>query len=342
VNVALQRSSLCSEQTFPAGGTISRTFYNVLPSLMLNWNAPDQSNLRRYFYTATRPPSVSQLQNVVDTSNPLILTTGNPGLKQSTTQSLVTRYSRTDPPRSRSLFLLMSLQHTGGAIANQTVTAVRDTVVAGGLLLRRGTQLVTPVNLDGSWSVNSFATVSRPLPWLKSVATLSGGAAYTRAPGIIGSVETASNTWALNPGATLASNISPNLDFTLNYNGTYNIARNAGGHVAAGAADGDYYTHSVGFKVNITTWNGIVLRDEVSNALTSGLAGGYDQNVVLWNTSIAKKLFKDDRGELRLGATDVLDQDRSTRRTVTETYIQDSRNRTLGQYVMLMFTYTLR
>ena len=291
-----------------------------------------------FFNTATRPPSVNQLQNVVDASNPLILTNGNPGLEQSTTQTLVTRYSRTDPLKSRSTFVVLSLGHTGGSIANQTITALRDTVVQGGLLLRQGTQLVTPVNLEGAWNASTFVTVSRPLGFLKSIGTISSGVSYARTPGLIGAVETASNTWGLNPGATLASNISPNFDFTLTYNGTYHIARNTN----ATANDGDYYTHSVGFRINVTAWNGVVFRDEVSNALTSGLSGAYDQNTVLWNTSIAKKFFKDDRGELRLGATDVLDQDRSTRRTVTETYVQDARNRTLGQYVMLLFTYTLR
>ena len=44
----------------------------------------------------------------------------------------------------------------------------------------------------------------------------------------------------------------------------------------------------------------------------------------------------------KLRAFGLLGQNRSTRRTVTETYIQDARNRTLGQYVMLTFTYTLR
>jgi hypothetical protein len=337
-NVAYQRSTLRSEQTYPAGGTISRTFRDVLPSLMLNWNGPDRSNLRVSLQSSTRPPAISQLQNVTDNSNPLILTSGNPDLKQSTSQSLVTRYSHTDPAKSRTLFAMLSLQRTGRYIANQTVTATRDTVVAGGLVLLRGTQLVSPVNLEGAWNANSFVTVGRPVARLKSVLNLIGGVSYARTPGLIGRTETVSNTWAINPGVTLASNISPNLDFTLNYNGTINLARNT----ATNAADGDYYTHSAGLRLNVTLPNGIVLRDEVNHALTDGVSGGYDQDVVLWNSSIAKKLFKDDRGELRLSGADVLGQNRSTRRTVTETYIQDVRNRTLGQYVMLTFTYTMR
>ena len=78
-----------------------------------------------------------------------------------------------------------------------------------------------------------------------------------------------------------------------------------------------------------------------SNSLTTRVTNGYDQNTVLWTTSVAKKLFKNNRGELKFGANDVLDQNRNTRRSVTESYIQDVRNRALGRTLMLTFTYTL-
>ena len=111
---------------------------------------------------------------------------------------------------------------------------------------------------------------------------------------------------------------------------------------AASSSNSNYYTHSLGLKLNVVTWQGVTLRDDVTNALTSGVAGGYDQDVVLWNSSLGKKLFKDERGELRLTGSDVLDQNRSTARTVTSTYLQDVRNQTIGKYVMLTFTYTLK
>ena len=63
---------------------------------------------------------------------------------------------------------------------------------------------------------------------------------------------------------------------------------------------------------------------------------------MLWNTTIGKKLLKGDKGELRLTATDALDQNRSVSRSITEAYVQDSRDRTLGRYVQAVFTYTFK
>ena len=58
--------------------------------------------------------------------------------------------------------------------------------------------------------------------------------------------------------------------------------------------------------------------------------------------TVGKKFLKDDAGEIRLTATDVLEQDRSVSRSVTETYVQDSRDRALGRYLQAVFTYTFK
>jgi len=87
---------------------------------------------------------------------------------------------------------------------------------------------------------------------------------------------------------------------------------------------------------------GIVVREEVSHSLQSGVATPYGQNVVLWNTTLGKKFLKGDTGELRVTATDVLQQYRSVGRSSTESYIQDSRDRTLGRFVQAVFTYSFK
>ncbi len=72
------------------------------------------------------------------------------------------------------------------------------------------------------------------------------------------------------------------------------------------------------------------------------MQGGFNQNFVLWNASVAKKFLKDNRGELRLTVYDILNQNNSIRRHVTELYIEDSQTNVLNRYVMLTFTYNLQ
>ena len=88
--------------------------------------------------------------------------------------------------------------------------------------------------------------------------------------------------------------------------------------------------------------HGIVVRDEVNHSLQSGVAASYGRNTVQWNQTLGKKFLKDNRGELRVTLTDALDQDRAVGRSITEAYVQDTRDRALGRYVQAVFTYSFK
>ena len=86
----------------------------------------------------------------------------------------------------------------------------------------------------------------------------------------------------------------------------------------------------------------MVLRNEVNNSLSTGLAQGYNKNTILWNIALGRKFLDDDRGDIRFAVTDLLDQNRNVTRTVTETYTADTETQALGRYFMAMLTYTVR
>jgi hypothetical protein len=337
VNVAAQKSRLRSSETFPLVADVARDFTNLLPSLSLTDNLAPAKNLRVSYQTAARPPSIGQLQNVVDNTNPLLLSTGNPDLVQPYTHTLVMRYAATQPLKSRGTFLLLSVQKTEHTIANATWTATRDTVINGVALLA-GTQLTQPVNLEGAWAANTFVTSSRAVKSLKSVLNLSGGASWNVTPGLVDGAEGRTHTLGLQTGIVLASNVSANVDFTLSYNGSYNIAHNT----LTSALDSHSYGHTIGAKLDLTAKNGFLVHHEIRQSLTNGVAGGFGQNSVLWSSAIGRKIMHGQRGELRLAGTDLLGQEKSVARTVTETYLQDARSQVLGRYLLFTFTYSLR
>jgi hypothetical protein len=331
-----QHARLTGEQRFPAWHWTGQLFEDVLPSMTLSGNLANRRNVRLAWSTSTQTPSISQLQNVVDNSNPLALTAGNPNLRQNYVNNFSIRLSEADPARSKSRFLFANVQRVSRPISNATVTALTDTVIDG-IVLARGTQLTRPTNLDVSWSANAFTAYSRPVTFLKSIASVHGGGSFTQTPTLVNGGQNRSRTWTLRYGSTFASNISPNLDFTLSYNGNYNLSRNT----LSTTTRGDYYAHTLGLRFNAVAKYGIVVRQEMNHNFQGG-ASDYGQNVVLWNTTLGKKVLKDQKGEIRVTATDVLQQDRSVGRSFTETYVQDSRDRTLGRFVQAVFTYTFR
>ncbi len=335
---SVQQAKLQSEQEFPASRAFAKTFTDVLPSMTLSGTVAGRRNIRLNWNTATNAPSINQLQNVLDNSNPLSLSTGNPDLRQTYVNNVSLRISEAEPFKMKSRFLFFNVARTSHPISNATFTAPRDTTVDG-ISLPRGTQLTRPVNLEeAAWNANAFAVYSRPAKLLKSIVSVNGGGSFNQTPTLINAGVNRSKTWSVRYGSVLASNISPNLDFTLSYQGNYNITRNS----LSTNNTGDYYAHTLGLRLNMVAKHGIVIRQEASHNLQSGVSQGFDQNVLLWNTTLGKKLFKNDVGEFKVTLTDVLKQDRSVARSFTESYIQDSRDRTLGQFVQAVFTYNFK
>ena len=74
----------------------------------------------------------------------------------------------------------------------------------------------------------------------------------------------------------------------------------------------------------------------------SGLTSGYNASLPLWNASLAKQLFKKKEGEIKFSITDILNQNISVSRNVTNNYIQDVQNNVLQRYFLITFTYNLR
>ena len=150
---------------------------------------------------------------------------------------------------------------------------------------------------------------------MKSIISFNGGGTFTRTPSRNNGVTNVGSTYAIRSGANLASNISQNLDFNVSYQATYNMSRSK----FSSSTSSDYYTHRLGLRLNAVVGPGIVLRQELNHNLQGGAPSSDGQNVVLWNTTLGKKLLKGDKGELSLTATDVIEQDRSVSRSLTET-----------------------
>src|SRR5690606_18822029 len=78
-----QHAKLINDQLFPGEFHLDRAFQSFLPSARLEYKFSRNKNLEINFRTQTSEPSLGQLQNVIDNSNPLQLRTGNPNLDQS-------------------------------------------------------------------------------------------------------------------------------------------------------------------------------------------------------------------------------------------------------------------
>jgi len=336
-NVSAQQTLLEGRQLFPSEFAINRTFNNILPMAMLNYKFSKSSNLRIFYRSSTNIPTVTQLQDVIDNTNPLQLTSGNSQLNQEFSQALNLRFGTTAPKTSRSIFLNVRGSLIDNFIGTSTLLTRKDTTLPSGVNLRAGTQLSMPVNLNGYVNMASLLTYSMPLNFIKCNINLQGGLNYSLTPGLINGRANKTDNLAYTGGVVLGSNISEKIDFTLSYNGAWNEVKNS----LQPKLNNNYVVQTAGFRGNWLPWKGLVLNSEITHTRYDGL-NNFNTRFWLWNTGVGYKFLKKKAAEFRITAFDILNQNTSVGRTVTETFLEDSRTRVLTRYFMLTFTYNLR
>ncbi len=331
-----QNATLANMQIYPVAATGSKSFNNFLPFAMFRYSISRNKNLRIFYRTNSNAPSIQQLQDVVDNSNPLQISIGNPYLKQSYDQNLFLRYSAANPEKSTSFFVMAGGGISSDYITNASLYALRDTIVKG-VQVPAGVQLIQPINLDGYYNFRTFATYGLPLKFIRSNLNLNAGVNFSRTPGSVNGRINYSSSSSFEAGLAISSNISEKLDFMLYLNSNYSLARNS----LQTSLNSDYFSQESRFRFNWIFWKGFLIQTELNHTYNSGLSAGYNQNYLLWNLALGKKLFKE-RGELKLFVYDLLDQNKSITRTVSDSYIEDSRTEVLQRYFMLSFTYSIK
>jgi len=334
--MAFQHTTLDNEHFIPATGTLTKNFNAVLPSIYGRIPMGEKMEVFFRYSTDADNPSADQLQEVIDNSDPLFLSVGNPELDQSYTHSLFARFGRNNVEKNTSLSNFIIVRNTADYISNSTFTAIQDTALTEEVTLRRGAQLTTPINLDGYWNVRNNTTYSFVLSKLKLNINANVGVAYIRNPGLINYQENVSQTYNLNSRLTIASNISKAVDFNVFYAWNTNQVENTI------RRNSTYQTHSVGGNIVVTLPGNIVVRSDLDYQSYNGISDDFNTNYALWNASIAKKFLKNNAGEIKITAFDMLGQNQSINQTVTAAYFEEQESLVLQQYFMVSFMYTLR
>lgn len=337
-NLAYQYTTISGEQTIPVVAQTDKSYHNILPRAMVMYNFSRSSNMRIFYNTNTRSPSAIQLQNVVDNSNPLQLTGGNPDLDQQYTHSLNLRFRRANSEKGTAFLSFVGFNYTTNHIGNTTFVAQADTVIAQGITMGRGARLITPANTGNSWNVRSFFNYSLPFTLIRSNLNLFTGATYSQVPVEVNQQTAENKNLGLNAGFSISSNISPNVDFSLSYRSTYNIVDNS----LNPELDNNYYTGRGRFAFTLTPKGRFVISSELNVTHYEGLSDDFNLDTWFWNASLGYKFLKNNAGEVRFTVVDILAQNNSINRIIEDNYIEDVRSNVLSRYAMLTFTYNFR
>lgn len=320
------------------GLTNARSFFTLLPDLTWRFRTSAKSAFRFDLHSSADLPSAEKLQDIINNTEPLFVTRGNQGLSQQVSRKLSGKYTFINASNGTSLFASSSVQSIDDLISTASYIAGSDSLIGNGVLLRKGAQLSTPVNLNGYMGYKSLVTYSLPIRLIRSSLSLTGNLSATKTPGLVNGVINFSRSSNMGASASLASNISTGIDFNLTYSSNRNTTLNS---IRPGKVN-RYTSNLLAFRMNLLSKDGWLLQSDLNYQGFSGLSSGYNQKFTILNIAAGRKFLKKDAGELKLSVADLLRQNRNISRVITETYTEDTRNKVLQQYFLLTFTYRFR
>lgn len=336
LGVDAQWANLKGDLVYPQPDGLSHKYFSVLPSFTLRYLLDRTNSFQLRYRSRSSSPSVTDLQNVIDNSNPLFLSTGNPNLDQQVSHTANLRYLRTT--KSGHTFIAMvgaTIQQD--YVADSTFVAKEDIVLSPTVTLNKGSQFTRPVNLDGYYSLQSMVTYGFPVDFIRSNINFSLSANYANVPTIFDGVESRTRELNLIPKLIIGSNISKNLDFTASYSAGINKVFSS----LDSAAGSDYVTHTAAAKLGWTFFWGLTFRSTFNYIGYTGLDTG-TEDYFLWNLSLGKKFLKNNAAEIRIEAFDVLKQNQAFTHRTGSNYYDYVNSNVLQPYAMISFVYTIR
>ncbi len=305
---------------------LKQDYINLFPTANLSYRISTTKNLRVSYSGRTSQPSISQLQPVLDNSDQLYIIDGNPDLRQSFNNDFNIRYASFDREKSINMFILLSGSVTSNAIVNSVTQ------------LSNGGQYVQPVNMNGVYTLNGFFNYGFPVKKPKSNVNLSTELSNGRTVSLVDGRKNFTSTTTIGQRLRWNTNLKETFDINFATKPMYNFAK----YTVNKNLDGNYYSQSISLDATWYTKSGWITAVDFDYTFFRGLSEGFNTSIPLLQASVAKQLFKNKAGELRLTVFDVLNQNKSIINTRTDNYIQQTRSNVLQRYAMLSFTYNVR
>ena len=331
--------------------------WNFAPRAMLFYDFNDNSNIRLFYFGRSSQPSTSQLMPVMDNSNPLSMSLGNPYLKPYFSHNL-----RSDLEYSKKeVFFTTRLHIEGGMVNNPITNAVWYD--------ENGRSYTFPVNGKDTFNGNIRLMINAPIA--KSNFTISNTTrvAYSTTSSYIGAANldmspyfNASDEFdyeGFNKHYFVDSNNAWENDFIANTTSTLSIIERLratyrtdnlevifGGRTrfskpwyTVEAAVDPTWANQLNGSINWTVSQSLGL--EIGTDADYNWYRGYtteQPSELIWNANVSMPILKRS-ATIALKAYDILDQAKNLSVSDTENYHREVRNNTLGRYVILSFTW---
>ncbi len=323
-----------------------RTVCNVSPTLNLRYRFNQQTNLQVTFRGSTSQPSITQLLEIYDNTNPLSITMGNPGLKPSFNSNLSANFQKQRSPKfvtdSLGFNIPKNQRHwsfSTNASWQRTTNAIGNVVTYNSTT---GGRITRPENINGNWSANGGMTFNIGLDTLNRwdvSGSLRGSYNHHIAYVNLNRTETpdrnVTHTYNLSPSVSLSFR-NKWLNFSLNGNATYAHTENR----LQASNNLSTWNYSFGGNTRITFPWGTDLSTDMHLYSKRGYSDKtLNTNELIWNAQLSQSFLKGKKLTIMLQWYDILNKQSNFSRTVNANGWTDREVNAITSYAMIHVSY---
>lgn len=312
---------------------VTRDVFNVSPNVRLRYKISNTSQLEMRYRGQSSQPSMTDLLDVTDDSNPLYISKGNPGLKPSWNNNFNLFYNNYIVEKQMGWMANVSFDQTSNSISNamhyDETTGVRTT---------------RPENINGNWSTNGNFMFNTAFGKNKSWNVMTFlGVNYSNNVGYISTGQNTSSSKNTTKTTTLNDHLRLTyrtglFEFGLNGGLNYQHATNK----LQSNANLDTWNFNYGASINATMpWNMQVSSDIRMNSRRGYADNSMNTNELVWNAQLAQSFLKGNAATISLQFYDILHRLSNVSRSITAQARTDSWNNSINSYFMLHFIYRL-
>lgn len=308
-----------------------RTVTNFSPTLDFRYRFSKQHQLRMTYRGTTSQPSMTQLLDITDDSDPLNITKGNPGLKPSFTHDFHMDYNN---------YIENHMQFIGAGLNfSATRNSISDRVTYDEVTGGRTTQ---PENINGDWQIDGRVMYNTALDSLGywNITTETSGSFVNNVAYLTLNSNSSSQknrTRTVTWGQTLSGTYRNDwLEFILDGSLTYTHARNK----LQSNSNLDTWQFAYGGSLTLTAPWGTAL----STGLHENSRRGYSDNSMntnelIWNAQLSQSFLKGKALTISLQLYDILHEQSNFSRTLSAIQRSDTWYNSINSYAMLHVIY---
>lgn len=322
LSVVPERQSL-DQKTGRMQADTLRTSVNYYPAVTVLWHKK-KTRVQLSYEGDTKQPGLTELLTLIDNSDPLNITRGNPSLRPS--------YNQRVRLEARDTKIGLNGDMTWANTVNSVTRAVTYNTQTGGIESY-------PVNVNGNWNARATVRYQKRIKRRFSV-TARTGASFSQ------------NVSLINEGQQEMPERSTTHNTTLNANLRFGYQPQWGGFDLTGdwrfrhstnllRETGDYTRdYRLGVNAYADLPGGIQLRSDVDYSFRNGtnITPGEDDQVV-WNASLSWRFLKQKKAELSFYWADILSQKKNFTRSVSSSGLSERHTQQIGSWFMLSFKY---